>query len=1135
MDTRPVAFIEGTPDIPVDAHFVLGSNGAYRFDVAPHDSNRTLVIDPGIVYATYLGTPTDDAAYAIAADWSGNTYVAGLAPSGFPTTSGAYDTSMNGEVDAYVAKLDEEGTHLIYSTYIGGSSFDVANYIAVDSTAAVYVVGSTTSSDFPTTPGAFQRTRREAPGLALDLFVAKLDSDGSSLTYSTFLGGSHNDFPGGIALDVSGNALVTGRSSSPDFPITPGAYNTTPPNELDKAFVTKLNVSGTALIYSTFIANDTQGLGIFVDTSGRTFASGWTSNAAFPTTINAFQPTFGGVSDAYLVELNPQGTALLYATYFGGTKIDYPTGIAVDQAGFVYLVGDTTSPNLPTTADAVRRTFQSTDPDDFDGFVVAFHADWSLKFATYLGGNGSDTIRGISSTGIHIAVTGTTASTNFPTTPGGVGQTLKGPTDAFVSTFTFELGTPSYSTYVGGTGADTGASIALNQLENLYITGQTNSNDFPTYTGAFQRQVAGVTDGFVTRIVPSESLSVNRPVTASSVETSSLGPQNATDGNARTRWSSAFSDDQWIYVDLGAQATINRVVVHWEEAFAFHYQVQVSPNLVDWDTVATVTNGNGGVDEFDRNVFRGGPPPVRYVRLNLQQRGTQWGYSLWEFDVYGEILSNQPPIVTLTSPSDLARYSPPPALIPLRADASDPDGTITNVLFYANDILVGSDDTAPYTFDWADVPAGTYRIHAAAVDNGGLVVHSKTSTVTVESGSPQPGNLALNRPAFATSVESSAFLPGFAFDGSMSTRWSSQFLDDQSITVDLGQPFQITSVVLKWEAAYASRYEIRVSNDGATWATVYLNPAGHGGTETIALNNPARYVMMHGIQRATPWGFSLWEFEVYGSTTVPPGPNLALFRPATASSVESTAYAPGSAVDGQKSTRWSSAFANNQWITVDLGNIYHVTRVVLNWETAYAATYALQISNDGTTWNTFRSVSKSSAGTDDLGVTATGRYVRMFAFDRGTPWGVSLWEFEVYGIPVSLGPNLALTGTATASSIENSNFTPDKAVDGNLQTRWSSAFADGQSIVIDLGSVFSVRRVILRWEAAYARSYLLQYSTNPAADGYSTVGLQSDGHGGVEDWAWNTDANARYIRVFCSTRATPYGCSLFEVEVYATR
>jgi len=293
--------------------------------------------------------------------------------------------------------------------------------------------------------------------------------------------------------------------------------------------------------------------------------------------------------------------------------------------------------------------------------------------------------------------------------------------------------------------------------------------------------------------------------------------------------------------------------------------------------------------------------------------------------------------------------------------------------------------------------------------------------------------------------------------------------------------------------------------------------------------------MMHGITRATPWGFSLWEFEIYGDTAPPVGTNVARGKPTTASSVENAAYPASNAVDGEASTRWSSAFADGQWITVDLGTTYDIFQVTLRWEDAYAATYALQISNDNKTWNTFRYASKSSNGVDDLGVSVVGRYVRMFAFTRGTPWGVSLWEFEVYGFPVSFGPNLARSGTATASSIENSSFTPDKAIDANLSTRWSSAFADGQWIAIDLGSVQTVRRVILRWEAAYAKSYLLQYSNNPAVEGYFTVASQSDGHGGVEDWAWNTAATARYIRVYCSTRATPYGFSLFEVEVYATR
>ena len=319
-------------------------------------------------------------------------------------------------------------------------------------------------------------------------------------------------------------------------------------------------------------------------------------------------------------------------------------------------------------------------------------------------------------------------------------------------------------------------------------------------------------------------------------------------------------------------------------------------------------------------------------------------------------------------------------------------------------------------------------------------------------------------------------------------------------------------------------------------ATVYVNSAGHGGTETIALNNPARVRDDVRSPARHAMGFSLWEFEIYGDTPPSPGTNIALGEPTTASSVESSAYSPSNAVDGQKSTRWSSAFADPQWITVDLGGTFDISRVVLNWEAAYASvTYPADLERRGVTWNTFRTVSRNhptewttwACPQSD----ATSGCLRLRA---GLPGACRL------GIRGgrdcrSFGPNLARTGTATASSAENANFTPDKAIDGNLQTRWSSAFADSQSIVIDLGSVQPVRRVILRWEAAYSNRYSVQL-------------LQQSGrrrllHGGLAvGRTWRRrglgpehQRNRPRIRVFCATRATPYGCSPFEAEVCATR
>ena len=202
-----------------------------------------------------------------------------------------------------------------------------------------------------------------------------------------------------------------------------------------------------------------------------------------------------------------------------------------------------------------------------------------------------------------------------------------------------------------------------------------------------------------------------------------------------------------------------------------------------------------------------------------------------------------------------------------------------------------------------------------------------------------------------------------------------------------------------------TRYEIRVVNRWATWATVYINSAGRWRhRRRLRSTICARCVMMRGISRATPWGSRCGNSKSTVNTPPSPGTNIALGKPTTASSVEGSAHPSSNAVDGQKSTRWSSAFADPQWITVDLGGTFDISRVVLNWEAAYASGYALQISNDGVTWNTFRTVSKSSNGVDDLGVSAVGRYVRMFAFTRGTPWGVSLWEFEVYGSTCEFRP-----------------------------------------------------------------------------------------------------------------------------------
>src|SRR5207247_1970406 len=248
---------------------------------------------------------------------------------------------------------------LFYSTYLGGSDSDEGFAIAVDTAGTAYVTGRTFSIDFPTTQGAFQTTLVGFHGV---VFVTKLNPTGSGLVYSTYLGGAIADRAQAIAVDIAGNAYVTGLTFSKDFPTTPGAFQSTPiPLAGNNAFVTKLNPTGSALVYSTYLGgnNDDQGLGIAVDAAGNAYVAGQTRSSTFPTTPGAFQRFEGGglyEPDAFVTKLNPLGSALVYSTYLGGISSDQATGIALDAAGNAYVTGDGNTVTSATTPGPRRAT-----------------------------------------------------------------------------------------------------------------------------------------------------------------------------------------------------------------------------------------------------------------------------------------------------------------------------------------------------------------------------------------------------------------------------------------------------------------------------------------------------------------------------------------------------------------------------------------------------------------------------------------------------------------------------------------------------------------------------------------------------------------------------------------------------------
>lgn len=384
---------------------------------------------------------------------------------------------------------------LIYSTYDGGSAADYAYAIAVDSIGNTYVTGGTGSSDFPTT-AAFQKTLKGAE----DVIVTKINPSGTAKIYSTYLGGGGPDEGHGIAVDVQGNAYITGSAGSLDFPLK-NAIQTKQGGSGD-AFITKLNATGQALIYSTYLGGlgTDAGSAIAVDGAGNAYVIGSTFSTDFPT-AHAFQASKGAQEDAFVAKINPGGTALVYSTYLGGNAVDEGNGIAVDSAGNAYLTGYTASSNFP-----VQSPLRSSNASSVDAFVTKLNpAGSALVYSTYLGGSATDyaTAIAIDSTG-SAYVTGIVTSDDFPlANPIDNKLGSHAVDDIFVTKFNPAGSALVYSTYLGGGSADDPYAIAVDKSGNAYITGRTNSSDFPLTNGIQSERFAF--DMFVSEINPSGS------------------------------------------------------------------------------------------------------------------------------------------------------------------------------------------------------------------------------------------------------------------------------------------------------------------------------------------------------------------------------------------------------------------------------------------------------------------------------------------------------------------------------------------------------------------------------------------------------------------------------------------------------
>ncbi|MCC6154087.1 MAG: SBBP repeat-containing protein [Candidatus Hydrogenedentes bacterium] len=461
-----------------------------------------------MVWSTYLGGNDEDINQDLVADANGDIYVCGTTRSAdFPTTAGAFDQTYNGGSaleyggDTWVAKIDGVTGQLIYSTYLGGPGDEEPDAIYVNASGEVIVLGLTASANFPTTAGAYDETHNGGK----DIFLLKLSADGSDVLWSTFLGGSGDEEAWEktrLGLDASGNIYVTGLTQSIDFPVTTGAYDETHngPNDGSNAsrdvFVAKFSPDGTALGYATYIGGSDrdQGMSLTATPTGECYVTGFTYSSDFPATTGAYDETFNGVRDIYVLKLNAAGSGLIYSTFIGGTSTDWAWDMVVDPSGEVYVTGNSQSDDYPTTPGAYQTARAA-------GFSVAVvtqlnAAGNDIVASTMLGGSaGNGGMIALSldrDAGGNIWIAGETGTTNLPTTPLAFQSDYQGGNrDGFVAQFDPTLGSLKYLSYIGGANNEPEGHVAVDSLGHVLLAGRTLSTDFPLSVGAADTTFGG--------------------------------------------------------------------------------------------------------------------------------------------------------------------------------------------------------------------------------------------------------------------------------------------------------------------------------------------------------------------------------------------------------------------------------------------------------------------------------------------------------------------------------------------------------------------------------------------------------------------------------------------------------------------
>lgn len=516
-----------------------------------------------LMYSTYLGGDITDQIWDMATDALGNTYITGYTTSSNLPVVNAFQPAYGGQGDGFVAKFDPNGVP-IYITYLGGNYLDSSQDIAVDSAGNAYVSGWTGSTNFPTV-NAFQPTYAGT----WDAFVCKISADGSTLLYSSYLGGSGEEnginagTPGGIAVDSNGYAYVTGTTGSADFPVV-NAFQPSLDGTTD-TFITKISPSGSSLTYSTYLGGERTeaGFDIAVDASGNAYVAGDTQSFAYPV-VNAAQPVCapsftGGCYDAAISVLNPAGSALVYSTYLGGNDIEWIDrifSVFVDNTGSAYVTGMTGSNNFP-----FMNAYQPSYGGQIDAFITKYSSTGTMQYSTFLGGTNSEVGYGIVvDIQGQISVAGLTLSTDFPL-EGPMQTVLGGFEDPFITQFKVGGQSLAFSTYFGGANdrEEYGAvGIGLDAANTIHVAGSTMATDFPIQN-AYQQTNHGFYDGFISRIAITAPCAFSISPPSQSFDASGGSGSIAVTTAVECFWTST-SNDAWITITAGGSGNGNGTI-----------------------------------------------------------------------------------------------------------------------------------------------------------------------------------------------------------------------------------------------------------------------------------------------------------------------------------------------------------------------------------------------------------------------------------------------------------------------------------------------------------------------------------------------------------------------------------------------